>query len=103
MSDTAMPDTPAGPVVLGPELIIATAATCHAELIEKLPAPAGDLQLDLSSVTDFDSAGVQLLLSTRRSLAERGDALHIVAASAAVRDALTLFGLQELMDEPATA
>jgi anti-anti-sigma factor len=103
MSSAAMPSPSAGPVVLGPELIIATAAACHASLIDALPAHPGPLQLDLGGVTDFDSAGVQLLLSTRRSLAERGDALHIVAASAAVRDALTLFGLQELMAEPAVA
>ena len=60
------------------------------------------LQLDLASVSDFDSSGVQLLLSARRSLAERGHALQIVAASAPVRDALTLFGLADLL-APAAA
>jgi anti-sigma B factor antagonist len=88
-------------ISLGPELTIPYAAVHHLSLLEKL-ADDGDLALDLAGVSDFDSAGVQLLLSTRRTLAERGDALHIVGASAAVRDALELFGLADLMAEPAT-
>ena len=58
----------------------------------------GDLTLDLSEVTDFDSAGVQLLLAARRSLVERGQRLHVAAASQVVRDGLQVFGLQSLLD-----
>ena len=68
-----------------------------------LPAGSSCLRLDLSAVHEFDSSGVQLLLSARRSLAERGHALHIVAASGAVRDALQLFGLHALLDDGAAA
>jgi anti-anti-sigma factor len=82
---------------LGPELTIAHAASWHETLTGALAGHAGDLPLDLAGVTDFDSSGVQLLLATRRSLAERGDALRIVAASAAVRDALATFGLLDLL------
>lgn len=87
---------------LGPELTIAFAAACRDTLVDALATTPGDLALDLGEVTDFDSSGVQLLLATQRSLAARGDALCITAASAAVRDALTLFGLGGLLD-PATA
>jgi anti-sigma B factor antagonist len=97
---TATPATAALP--LGPELTIAFAAACRDTLAEALATQPGDLALDLADVTDFDSSGVQLLLATQRSLAERGDALCITAASAAVRDALTLFGLAGLLD-PAAA
>jgi anti-anti-sigma factor len=86
---------------LGPELTIAYAAACRDTLAEALASTLGDLVLDLGEVTDFDSSGVQLLLATQRSLAERGDALQVTAASAAVRDALTLFGLDGLLGQPA--
>jgi anti-anti-sigma factor len=90
--------TPSGrPLALGPDMTIAQAATWHEALAQALAGSAGDLSLDLAEVTDFDSSGVQLLLATRRSLAERGDALRIVAAGAAVRDALATFGLQDLL------
>jgi anti-anti-sigma factor len=61
------------------------------------------MTLDLSPVTDFDSAGVQLLLATRRSLAESGTRLRIQSPSAAVRDGLTVFGLQDLLADGAPA
>ena len=87
---------------LGPEMTIAQAAQHRDTLVDAMAAAPGDLQLDLAAVSDFDSSGVQLLLSARRSLAERGHALQIVAASAPVRDALTLFGLADLL-APAAA
>lgn len=88
--------TPAA-MVLGPELSIAFAATTQEALLSALNATGGDLALDLSGVTDFDSSAVQLLLATRRSLHERGHALHIAGSSAAVRDGLKVFGLSELL------
>ena len=94
---------PPAPLALGPELTIVQAADAHARLAQALADAAGDLQLDLGGVTDFDSAAVQLLLATRRSLAERGDALRISTASAAVRDALAVFGLDSLLPAQALA
>ena len=101
---TALTDsTTPPPLALGPELTIVQAAEAHASLAQALAGRTGDLQLDLGGVTDFDSAGVQLLLATRRSLAERGDALQLSAASAAVRDALGVFGLDSLLSAGALA
>lgn len=97
VTEAAADDT----VVLGPEMTIAQAATWRDTLVDALCASAGDLTLDLSAVTDIDSAGVQLLLATRRSLAEAGSRLAIVAASSNVRASLALFGLACLLD-PAT-
>jgi anti-anti-sigma factor len=77
-------------------MTIAHAAAWHEALVQAL-AGGGDLRLDLASVSDFDSAGVQLLLATRHSLLQRGAALHIVAASTAVGDALATLGLQDLL------
>ena len=88
---------------LGAEMTIAYAAAHRETLVDAVMAAPGDLQLNLEAVSEFDSSGVQLLLSTRRSLAERGHALQVVAASSAVRDALALFGLGALLQTPATA
>lgn len=60
--------------------------------------------LDVSAVTDCDSAGVQLLLSTRNSLARDGRALVLREPSQPVRDALAGFGLSPALQpqgEPA--
>ncbi len=84
-------DTPRT-LALGPEMTIPFAAAVREQLIEALRGP-GSLTLDLSGVSDFDSSGLQLLLSVRRSLAERGDALALHAPSACVREAAAVFGL----------
>jgi len=84
-------------LTLGPELTIAFAASERERLAEALRKPDTGLALDLATVTEFDSAGVQLLLAARRSLAARGSSLQITAASAVVRDALSVFGLQALL------
>ena len=58
-----------------------------------------DIQLDLSGVSDFDTAGVQLLLMVHREALVRGRNLKFAAASNIVREVLTLFGaLGLLMD-----
>lgn len=98
------PEPPAQtPVPLGPELTIAYAADGRHTLLQALKASPADLCLDLAGVTDFDSAGVQLLLATARSLHQRGHGLHITAASVAVHEGLAVFGLQSLLSAPAPA
>ncbi len=101
MSDLADTGTP--PLRLGAEMTIAFAAGHRETLADAVAAAPAGLRLDLGGVHDFDSSGVQLLLSARRSLAARGQALHIVAASAAVREALALFGLGDLLQPAAAA
>ena len=88
-------------LALGPEMTIAYAAELRETLLDAATAADGDLLLDLAGVSDFDSSGVQLLLSARRSLQAQGHALRLVACSAAVRDALHTFGLADLLP-PAT-
>lgn len=85
------------------ELTIYTAAERRAGLLAWLDA--GGSVLDLSQVTDCDTAGVQLLVATRHTLEARGRSLSLRAASAAVRDALAAYGLdaQPLTTAPAEA
>lgn len=49
--------------------------------------------LDLSAVTEFDSAGLQLLLAARREAGLLGKPLRVTAASPAVRDVFALLGI----------
>jgi anti-anti-sigma factor len=84
-------------LALGPELTIAQAATAREALLQALRDGTGELALDLCGVIDFDSAGVQLLLATRRSLQAQGRALVLHQPSAAVRDALQCLGLQSML------
>jgi len=89
-------------LALGPEMTIAYAADLRETLLGAATAADGDLLLDLTGVSDFDSSGVQLLLSARLSLQARGHGLRLVACSAAVRDALRTFGMNDLL-APATS
>ena len=67
-----------------------------------LPAGSGDWTLDLSGVTDIDSAGIQILLATRRSLAARGAALRLAASGAATHAAFSLYGMADAFDAAST-
>jgi anti-sigma B factor antagonist len=74
------------------ELTIYRAAELNPALLEAVrahDAPA----FDLSAVTEFDSAGLQLLLVARAEAARLGKRVAILAASPAVRDAFALLGM----------
>lgn len=78
---------------LGPELTIAQASEVQQRLLPLLNEPPADLSLDLSQVQEFDSAGIQLLLATRRSLQAQGHQLHLAQPSSVVLAALSCYGL----------
>jgi anti-sigma B factor antagonist len=87
---------------LGSEFTIAYAAANRELLLQAMSEPGDGLTLDLSAVSEFDSAGVQLLLATANSLQELGQQLRISAASAPVQEGLAVFGLQGLLAPEAT-
>lgn len=74
------------------ELSIYTVSAVKDEMAALLEAQA-PVELALDGVTEFDSAGVQLLLWLKRELSARGRSLHIPSVSAPVSDALLLLGL----------
>lgn len=61
---------------------------------------AGAVQLDLGEVSEMDSAGLQLLLSTQRTSQAQHLPFQLLAASPAVVQVLQLTGLEHLL--PAT-
>lgn len=91
----------------GAELTIVHASAQHAEWLAATAsldadggADGGVLSLDLSAVSEIDSAGLQLLLALRASLAERGRALRLQSPNAMVLEALRTLGLQALFMSP---
>lgn len=80
-------------LAVGDEMTIYRAAELKPALLDAVrthDAPA----LDLAAVTEFDSAGLQLLMMARREAAALGKRLDICAASPAVRDVFALLGLE---------
>ena len=74
------------------EMTIYRAAELKPALLDAVRAHAAPA-LDLSAVTEFDSAGLQLLLVARQEAARLGKRLAVSAASSAVRDVFALLGM----------
>ena len=74
------------------DLTIYEAAEARASLLALVDG-ARAVELDLADVGDIDSAGLQLLLATARTLSVGGGCLSLAGASAAVAEAIGLLGL----------
>ena len=88
MSDT----TTGGPTTVVENLTAARAAEIRDALLTQLGS-GGDLELDLSAVTEVDVAGLQLLCAAHRSAVAAGRELVVAGASEALREALRVSGL----------
>lgn len=64
-----------------------------AELKPVLLPPAALTEIDLSGVTEIDTAGLQLLLLARRAAQAQGQALRLVATSPTVDELFTLLNV----------
>lgn len=82
------------------ELTIFTAAEWWGRLSDALTA-FDDLLLDLSAVTEMDSAGLQLLIACRRQALSRQHAFRLTATSPAVDDLLALCDLSGFFERQA--
>jgi phospholipid transport system transporter-binding protein len=80
--------------VVGPMVI--TSATALKAAGETALA-AGARVIDLSGVTDADSAAVAVLLAWTRSAQERQQAVSVVASPDSIRSLATLYGVAELL------
>ena len=75
------------------EMTIYRAAELAPALLETVRTHAAPA-LDLSAVTEFDSAGLQLLLVARQEAARLGKRLELAGASPAVREVFALLGME---------
>jgi anti-anti-sigma factor len=79
-------------VRLAGDLTIQTAADTKATIMAALD-DGGDLDLDLSDLTELDTAGLQLLLLARRETLQLGVGLRLSGPPQPVRDVLRTVGL----------
>lgn len=79
------------------EMTIYRAAELKPALLEAVRGHDAPV-LDLANVTEFDCAGLQLLLMARREAARLGRRLALVAPSPAVLDACALLGVDLDLD-----
>ena len=87
--------TTSAPFRIDGEFTIYRAAELAAALkaaLAEVPA-GGAFEVDLSEVTEMDSAGVQLLIAAKRSSEESGRALHVAGLSPA---AVEVFDILQL-------
>ena len=81
------------------EMTIYTAAEHKARLLDH--QNYGDvLELDLSDVGEFDSAGLQILLMLKRELERAGGRLRLTHHSRAVFEVLELLNMQPHFGDP---
>ncbi|CAN5227518.1 hypothetical protein BH11PSE9_BH11PSE9_21610 [soil metagenome] len=87
------------------ELTIYTVTETHQQWLEHWPSlPLEDsLQVGAAAVEQIDAAGLQLLVSLRRSLAQREQRLELLQPSAALTRACLAFGCHTLLDTHAPA
>lgn len=81
------------------ELTIFTAQAVRERLLAALAA-GGEVEVDLSRVSEMDSAGVQLLVAAKREAAARRQPLHFTGHSPAVVDTLDLCDLSGHFGDP---
>jgi anti-sigma B factor antagonist len=74
------------------DMTIYTALVCRALLLQHLQSCAA-LDIDLSRVSEIDSAGLQLLIQARRHGASLGKPVRLLNCSAAVLEMRNLFRL----------
>ena len=83
-------------MIVDQPMTIYTAAELKPRLVEAV-AQDEVPELDLSGVTEIDSAGVQLLLLARREAQLLGRNLRVTSASEAVTEVLVLLGIDGLI------
>jgi len=85
-------------VRLGESLDIASAADARSRLLQ-VSQSSDNLELDLSSLSDIDTAGIQILLALRQQRTRQGARTRMVHPSQPILDAFGLLGLQHVFDE----
>lgn len=98
MSASEQSSLGASRVVIAGEMTIYSARDWRDRLLIAMSAP-GDVELDLSGVSEIDAAGIQLLVSLRLEAADSDRALRLLAISARVTEALTFCRLMDFFKD----
>ena len=82
------------------EMTIYTASELWKQVTETVSNHAGAHSLDLSEVTEFDTAGLQIVLLAQRLASAAGRDLQIIQPSPAVSEVFGLLQLQAAVGAP---
>lgn len=82
------------------ELTIYRAQEIRQALLDALATAGPSLTVDLSGVSEIDSAGMQLLMAARRQALAEGRTLALAEHSPAVVEAFVLFDLAAWFGDP---
>ncbi len=92
-------ETATTPVEIKGEMSIFTALTVRQQLLDAFEQ-AGDIEIDLASVSEMDSAGMQLLIAAKREAALHARTLRFTGHSRAVFDFLELYDVAGQLGDP---
>jgi anti-anti-sigma factor len=87
------------PLQIEGEMTIYRAAELHGLLQQQLAAGNG-LEIDLSAVTEIDSAGAQLLVAAKKTAQAAGRELRLIGHSPAVLEVFELLNLGAYFGDP---
>ena len=90
----------AGRVLLDGEVTIYHAATQKELLLGALAGCGGTLEVDLSAVTEIDTAGLQLLMLLKRCAQRQGCELRLLGHSPAVLEVFELVNVAAVFGDP---
>ena len=90
---------PTGRLAIDQEMTIYHAEALKAELLENL-ARNQVIELDLSRVTEIDTAGIQLLMLAKRECQKQDKTLRIIAHSPAVHELMDFFNIAGFFGDP---
>ncbi len=83
------------------ELTIYAARESKSQLLDALHG-CGEMEIDLSGVSEMDTAGLQVLLLTKREAMRAGKTLCLVGKSPALLTMFNLYHLAGYFDDPVT-
>jgi anti-anti-sigma factor len=86
-------------VAIAGEFSIFTAAAVREQLLAALGA-ADEVEVDLSQVSEIDSAGIQLMVAAKREAAAHNRSVRFTCPSGAVSEILELCDLAGLLGDP---
>ncbi|MCX8017380.1 MAG: STAS domain-containing protein [Rhodocyclaceae bacterium] len=86
-------------LILDGPMTIYNAGEIKAQLLNALKS-ASIVELDLSHVSEMDTAGFQLLVMAKRESQREGKTLRIVAHSQPVRDVIDFYNMDAFFGDP---
>jgi anti-sigma B factor antagonist len=86
-------------IIINEDMTIYNAAAQKPMLLEAL-ADCEELDLDLSQVSEMDTAGFQILLLTKREAIKVNKTVRLTAHSKAVTDLLDLYNMASYFGDP---